>query len=192
MASNEKNVRGFFGLNVSARQNLAALAVCAVLAALSFVLDRLLGIRVTEQISVNLSFVPIMLAGYLFGPLWGGVVGALADIICTILVPQGAYHPGFTLCNFLIGFLAGTVIYFFPKLPYTIYGQLGFCLVVGSAVNLLNTVWISQVYSKVALTWPYAGSRLLFSLVSSAACGIVMFFVMRFGVTALKKSKLIS
>ena len=162
-----------------------------MLAALSLVLDRFLGIRVTEQISVNLSYVPIMLAGYVFGPLWGGLVGAVGDILCTLLVPQGAYHPGFTFCNFMIGFLAGTVIYLFPRLPYNIFGQLGFCLIAGSAANLLNTVWISQVYSKVALTWAYAGTRLMFSLVSSAVCGVVMFFVMRYCVTALKKSGLL-
>ena len=189
--SEAKSIREFLGINGSARHNLVALAICAMLAALTLVLDRFLGIRITEQISVNLSYVPIMLAGYIFGPLWGGLVGALGDVRCALLVPQGAYHPGFTLCNFIIGFLAGTFIYFLPKLPYTIYGQIGFCLLAGSAANLLNTVWISQLYSKIALTWVYAGTRLLFSLVSSVVCGLVMFFVMRYCVTALKKSGLL-
>ena len=52
-----------------------ALTVCALLTALSVVLARLLTIIPSEVSRFSLEAVPILLAGLLFGPLPGALVG---------------------------------------------------------------------------------------------------------------------
>ena len=46
-----------------------------------------------------------MYAGIALGPVYGAIVGALTDILCTIIRPMGAYMPLFTLTNALMGIL---------------------------------------------------------------------------------------
>ena len=40
---------------------------------------------------------PVILSGVLFGPAYGGIVGALTDLIQALLFPKGAYMPWFTV-----------------------------------------------------------------------------------------------
>lgn len=93
------------------REYVKTLIVCAILAAVGFVLDRFLGITVplfgVKSLSVNISFVPIFLSGFLYGPVWGALVGGVQDILCVIFVPLGPFMPGITLSTMLAGAMAG-------------------------------------------------------------------------------------
>ena len=66
-----------------------ALAVCALLTALSVVLARLLTVIPSEVSRFSLEAVPILLAGLLFGALPGGAVGFSADLIGCLFSPYG-------------------------------------------------------------------------------------------------------
>ncbi len=85
-----------------------ALAVCALLTALSVVLARLLTVIPSEVSRFSLEAVPILLAGLLFGPLPGGAVGFAADLIGCLFSPYG-YNPIFCLPPILYGLWAGLV-----------------------------------------------------------------------------------
>ncbi|MDR3121326.1 MAG: folate family ECF transporter S component [Clostridiales bacterium] len=75
--------------------------------ALDIVLGRALAVDVVF-LRVSFSFVPIALAGAIFGPMWNGVLCVASDVLGFLLVPsQGAFHPGLTLSAFLSGFLYG-------------------------------------------------------------------------------------
>ncbi|MBO4392280.1 MAG: ECF transporter S component [Clostridia bacterium] len=95
----------------SVKEHVKTVIVCAILAAVGFVLDRFLGITVplfgVKSLSVNISFVPIFLAGFLYGPVWGALVGGVQDILCVIFVPLGPFMPGITLSTMLAGAMAG-------------------------------------------------------------------------------------
>lgn len=67
------------------------------------------------SVRFSVSEIPIFLAGSLFGPVYGAMVGFASDVISFMLASSGAYHFGFTLNAMLIGFIPGIVFYLIRK-----------------------------------------------------------------------------
>ena len=82
---------------------------CGVLVAAAIVLSRFLSIN-TWNLKIGFTFIPIFLAGYLYGPFKGALVGGIADLVGAILFPIGAYFPGFTLTCALQGVTYGAFL----------------------------------------------------------------------------------
>lgn len=85
------------------------LVAIALLTAISVVL-RLLGFPQSGTFRIELGFVPIAVAGAVFGPVWAGISYVLADIVgtlCTGLAPA----PTITLCKLLMGVIYGVCFY---------------------------------------------------------------------------------
>lgn len=95
----------------TSRAHVKTIAVCSILAVIGFILDRFVGINIplfgVTSLMINLSYVPIFLAGIIYGPVWGGLVGGVQDIMCMIIVPLGAPIWGITATTVLAGVLAG-------------------------------------------------------------------------------------
>lgn len=97
------------------------IAYFGLLIALNVVLTRVGSIRIggggTEVIRIGFGGYPIIFAGIVFGPLAGGIVGAVGDIIGMLVSPMGPYMPHFTLSAALTGVLPGLVMMMFkdPK-----------------------------------------------------------------------------
>ena len=72
-------------------QNVRTLVSCALLAAVSVVLARFIIPMPNETTRFSLEAVPIFLAGMLFGPLPGALVGFVADFV-------GCLFSGYGLC----------------------------------------------------------------------------------------------
>lgn len=84
------------------------LSLMAMLIALQIVLSKFLMLQLTDSIRLSIDSVPILLGGIWFGPFAGGLIGALADMLGTILFPTaGAYYPPLTIAFLLIGAVAG-------------------------------------------------------------------------------------
>lgn len=128
-------------------RNIQKLVTLSFLIALQVLLTRFLGIE-TPVIRISFGFIPLALSGALFGPMAGGIVGALADIIGMMVFPKGAYFPGFTLSTALSGMIYGYFIHNKPK------NVLNIALAVISVmlfVNIgLNTIWLSMLTKKGA------------------------------------------
>lgn len=128
----------------------------AILVALEIVLNRFLSIN-TAGLKIGFSFVPIVLCAMLYGPGWGAVAYALADLLGAILFPIGAYHPGFTVFAAVRGAVYGYFLYrgnmsigkfkfkwdkirFFPN------------IIVPTAINciiislFIDTAWVAMLY----------------------------------------------
>ncbi len=128
---------------------LVRLTSTALLTAVAVVANRFLSINLPSM-SIGVTFVPLMLCGMLFGPLWGGVCGALTDFIGATLFPFGPYFPGFTAVAFLSGVLFGLC----GKAAEKIKGNLRFILSAAVIIIvkeiicslLLNSLWISFLY----------------------------------------------
>jgi len=73
-----------------------------LLIAVEIVLSRFLSIS-TPIAKIGFAFIPLSVIGMMYGPLYGGIAGALCDFIGAILFPIGAYFPGYTLTAFLSG-----------------------------------------------------------------------------------------
>ena len=87
-------------------QNVRTLVSCALLAAVSVVLARFIIPMPNETTRFSLEAVPIFLAGMLFGPLPGALVGFVADFVGCLFSGYG-YNPMFCVPPILYGLAAG-------------------------------------------------------------------------------------
>ena len=85
-----------------------------LLIALNVILTRFGSIRIgsggVEIIRIGFGGYPVIFAGIMFGPLAGGIVGALGDIVGMIINPMGPYMPHFTLSAALTGIIPGYIM----------------------------------------------------------------------------------
>ena len=86
------------------------LTTLAMLIAIEVILSRFLSVN-AWNIKIGFGFIPVVIAAVLYGPLAGGIVGALSDFIGALLFPIGTYFPGFTLSSFLMGVVFGLFLY---------------------------------------------------------------------------------
>lgn len=82
------------------------LVYCALLAALGVVLSRLFGMMPSEYSRFSIEAVPTVIAGILFGPVAGGLVGFTADLV-GCLFSGYAYNPIFCIPPILYGVCGG-------------------------------------------------------------------------------------
>ena len=82
------------------------IACCALLAALSVVLARLIIPMPNATTRFSIEAVPIFLAGMLFGPMAGGLVGFTADFVGCLFSGYG-YNPLFCVPPILYGICGG-------------------------------------------------------------------------------------
>ncbi len=82
------------------------LVTMALLSAVSVVLARLIIPMPNVTTRFSIEAVPIILAGHLFGPLAGAIVGFVADFVGCLFSGYG-YNPVFSVPPILIGLCAG-------------------------------------------------------------------------------------
>ena len=86
----------------------------SLLIALNSDLTRVASIRINigavEGVRIGFGSFPIILAGLIFGPAGGGIVGAIGDIIGYYINPAGAYFPPLTLSAALTGVIPPLVL----------------------------------------------------------------------------------
>ena len=88
------------------RNTTKTLTTCALLAAMSVILARLVIPMPNETTRFSIEAVPVFLSGMLFGPLAGGLVGFVADFTGCLLSPYG-FNPIFSIPPILYGVCAG-------------------------------------------------------------------------------------
>lgn len=88
------------------RMTTRTLAASALLAAVAVVLARLIIPMPNESTRFSLEAVPIFLAGMLFGPLPGMLVGFVSDLVGCLFSGYG-YNPIFCIPPILYGLCAG-------------------------------------------------------------------------------------
>lgn len=95
------------------------IAYLSFLTALTIILTRILSIRIpiagVEGVRIGFGSLPIIFAGVAFGPVAGGIVGALGDLLGYFINPMGAYMPHFTFTSFLTGFIPGFMVFYVLK-----------------------------------------------------------------------------
>lgn len=120
------------------------IVVLGLLTALEIVLNRFLSIN-TWSLKIGFSFIPVAVAGMVYGPVGGAIVCALGDFLGAILFPIGTYFPGFTLTACFTGAVLGWFLHKNPTpvriLMAVLINNLFFSLVI-------NSVWISVLYSR--------------------------------------------
>lgn len=90
------------------------LSYCALLTAISVVLARLVIPMPNASTRFSIEGVPIFIAGMLFGPLYGGIVGFCADLVGCLFSGYG-YNPLFCVPPILYGMFAGLFRYYLGR-----------------------------------------------------------------------------
>lgn len=141
-------------MNEKKQWNINMLVMLGLLIAIEVVLSRFLSIS-TWNIKIGLSFIPVVVAAVMYGPVQAGMVAAVGDFVGAILFPIGMYFPGFTVTAYLCGFVFGKCLYKKRSLRRIIVA-IGINQIVFSL--FLNSLWISILYGSPYL--PLLGTRI--------------------------------
>ena len=128
--------------------NTRYLVMAALFIALSIVFARLFSIRVSEGLRISFGDTPIIMAGLLLGPIWGMIVGIMADIVGFIVAPLGTYIPGLTLTSALIGLIPGLLVKYVFKKNIAVVVIVAVLIDMLLVNGLLKTWFLALVYSK--------------------------------------------
>ena len=138
---------------------LSSMVGTAMLAALHLVLNQFT-FAVSQFLEIGFTFLATASAAYLYGPWLAGLMGIVADTLGYFLRPNGTYFPGWTLNEFLLGFLYGCWLY---KKPVTLWRTFAACLSAVLLINLcLTPLWLHLVYGNAFVI---TGLRLVKNLI---------------------------
>jgi len=92
---------------------------------------------------INLTSIPIILSGIMFGPLAGVVTGGLSDLLCYIIKPAGPYFPGFTITAALTGLIPGLIFkYIKEDRRYTLINMI---IILAISSGFIGVLFIKDV-----------------------------------------------
>ena len=135
------------------------LVYMSFLIALNIVLSRVASIRISigavEGIRIGFGSFPPILAGIMFGPGAGGIVGAIGDIMGYYMNPMGAYIPLFTLSAALTGVIPSLILKLTKRSTQSLW-------------QLIIAIGIGQVITSIILT-PYLQLALIFPFCNTAS-----------------------
>lgn len=109
-------------------------------------------IIISNTNQILFSYLGVAAAGFLYGPIIGGLVGGLADILGFYIKPSGPFFIGFTINAILSGVIYGAFLY--KKKP-TILRILICSLVEGIIINIILTpIWLNIMYGTALFAVP--------------------------------------
>ena len=156
------------------RMRTKLVVIMGLLVAMEIVLNRFLSIN-AWNIKIGFSFIPVVVAAMVYGPLYGAIVGGLGDFLGAIMFPIGQYFPGFTFTAVLMGLVWGFFLHKEQTLPR---------IIAATAINqfilglFLNTYWISFLYG--SQYWPLFTTRILQAAVLFVAQVIIIYAMKKF------------
>ena len=152
------------------------LAYSALFLALALVLPFLTGQIPTIGKALSPMHIPVMLCGFICGPLWGAAVGAIAPLLRSVLFGMPAMFPGAVAMTFELttyGILSGWLYRLLPRKPWNIYASLLVAMVGG------RLVWGAARFVLAGLSgseFPF--SAFLAGAVTGAIPGIILHIVL--------------
>ncbi len=176
-----KKLRQQFTDSYNELKKLNTIVLTALLIAIGIVLGYLFSIQLTENMKIGVSFVATQLTATLFGPVVGGIMGGVSDILKFIMKPTGAFSILWTL-NAIIGpVIYGMMLY---KKRLTLWRIILSKAVVAIVVNLfLGSLWSSILYGSAF--WALLPGKLVQEIIQVPIQSII-FWIM---VKALQKAK---
>lgn len=159
-------------------QDVKKLSICAMLLALRVVVGYFSNILLGAfpDIKIGFNFLPIAIAAMLFGPVAGGLVGGLGDILSFFLMPMGSYFPGWTINGILVGILYGLFLY---KSKKNLTIRLIICEIITNfgVEVLLGSLWMLIQFEKAFLLM--AGVRAVKCLIAIPVETVLIYFFVK-------------
>ncbi len=120
------------------------LCVLSMLTALTVILAIFCTFRIGNAIKIPFKFVTVFITASVYGPIWGGVVGALGDLLNSVLVPVGPPLPQITAVEFLYGVIFG--LFFYKKQGKIYYINTVICAFV---LTIIDITLVSYILTQV-------------------------------------------
>lgn len=146
------------------KQKFTTRKICllGVFAAITSILGIFATFRIGNQIKIPLKFITVFMTGAIFGPVSGGLVAAIADVLNAVLVPVGPIMPQITAVEFLYGVIYGALFYK-AKENYLYYIRATVCCLLQFVISITLMSWIltsvgyfSSFAAAVAIRMPAA------------------------------------
>ena len=157
-----------------------SLAGEGLLAALGLVLNQFT-IVVSQLLEIGFSFLAAGVGGFLYGPWLAGLAGIVMDLLGYALRPNGGFFLGFTLNEFLLGFIYGCWFY---KKPVSLLRTFCACVCVVLFINFfLTPLWLNILYGNAMVL---SQIRLVKNIIKLPLDTALLYFVLK---TVEKQSK---
>ena len=149
------------------------LVTLALLSAIGVVLARFIVPMPNPYMRFSIEAVPFVVAGFLYGPVPGALVGFVADFVGCLFSGYG-YNPVFSVPPVLIGLCAGIMRpILYKKVSYfRILATFAPAVVLGSI--LWQSYWLSFFYGSHSWLW-FLGTRLIQFVITSLVNAAVIF-----------------
>ncbi len=118
------------------------LCVLSLLTAITVILSVYCTLRIGSAIKIPFKFISVFLTAVIFGPVWGGLVAVIGDILNVFLAPSGAFIPMITVIEFLVGFIFGLFFYSRPLSGKGYYLRTLICVLTLFLIDLFLTSFI--------------------------------------------------
>lgn len=166
------------------------LTYTAVLAALALIM-KFVGqfLTLTPSFKLTLIYTVWLIAGATLGPLGGGAVCFISDVLGAIIFPTGAINPLIILGNTIYGVIAAVVFRFTPCKSYAVkFIAAGIaCTVLCTCLINTAAIWYWYKYSDTLTFWQYfVGFRLMQPLVALVNIAVTIAMI-----PLLKRTKLL-
>lgn len=158
--------------------NVRSLTFCAMLVALSVILGWIGKTYFTfgggiSAVRITFENMPIIISGYLFGPIVGGIVGVICDLVSCILAPQISINPYITLGSCLVGLVSGFLFRYVFKKKRSFFPIIITVLsahIIGSVI--MKTYGFYKIYN-----YPFLATALLRLAIYMGIGGAESFFI---------------
>ena len=149
------------------------LVTLALLSAIGVVLARFIVPMPNPYMRFSIEAVPFIVAGFLYGPVPGAIVGFVADFVGCMFSGYG-YNPAFAVPPILIGLCAGLLRPILYKKVSFLRILATFLPAVALGSVLWQSYWLSFFYSSHSWLW-FLGTRSIQFAVTSLVNAAVIF-----------------
>lgn len=125
------------------------MTIMAMMTALTVIVARFCAIQFTDSLRLGFDMIPVILTSVWLGPVYGMLVGGLADVIGSLInLFGGAYFPMLTITPMLTGLIAGLLAKYVFKNNLNFFKFMTIVLIANIVGQLLYGTWALSCYLK--------------------------------------------
>lgn len=181
-----KQSPSFWKTSADEFKNVTSICVASMMMALNTLLGYFKIILIPKILIISFSSLAVASCAMFCGPLLTGSVSAVADIIKYIMRPDGPFFPGFTINEFLTGFIYG--YFFYQRSEISLKRCISARLLVVLLINLfLTPLWLYILYGNAF--WAMVSARLLKNVVMFPIDVTLLYMVTQITSRAMRQIK---
>lgn len=154
------------------RLTVRDISILGLLMAITALLSIFCTFRLGTIVKIPMKFISVFITAFLYGPIYGGLVAAIGDILNCLLAPVGPFVPQITFTEFLSGFAFGvffikpaaTKTDFAVRVILSVFVQLFIDICVNTFIFTYWLHWFSTFWAAFLVRLPAAIIKLFLQL----------------------------